>query len=222
MFKKILIVDDHASVNHGIVQTLLRETKIPQIEHTQYCDDAYLKFQKASQDKRPFDLLIVDLTFKEDHRKDKFKTGIDLIETLRSKQPQLKVIVYSVEDRPVKIKSLVTKHHINGFVSKSRNGLKELLDAIHTVWNNNTYISKEIGIDLRKNDLFEIEDFDIMLLEKLAKGITQEQITEHLMANNIKPNSLSSIEKKINRLKIHFKSKNTIHLVAKAKDLGLI
>jgi len=220
MFKKVLIVDDHASVNHGITQTLIRETKIPQIEHTQYCDDALLKFQKANQDNRPFDLLIADLTFKEDYRNDTFKTGIDLIETLRSKQPQLKVIVYSVEDRPVKIKSLVTKYHINGFVSKGRNGLKELLDAVKTVWNNNTYISKEIS--LPKNDLFEIEDFDIMLLEKLAKGITQEQISERLMINKIKPNSLSSIEKKINRLKIHFKAKNTIHLVAKAKDLGLI
>jgi len=220
MFKKVLIVDDHASVNHGIVQTLINETKIPQIEHTQYCDDACLKFKKASHDNRPFDLLIADLTFKEDYRKDKFKTGIDLIETLRSKQPQLKVIVYSVEDRPIKIKSLVTKHNINGFVSKGRNGLKELLDAINTVWNNSTYISKEI--DLPKNDIFEIEDYDIMLLEKLAKGVTQEQISEHLMINNIKPNSLSSIEKRINHLKIHFKAKNSIHLVAKAKDLGLI
>lgn len=220
MFKKVLIVDDHASVNHGIAQTLIRETKIPQIEYAQYCDDAYLKFQKANQDHRPFDLLIADLTFKEDYRNDTFKTGIDLIETLRSKQPQLKVIVYSVEDRPVKIKSLVTKHHINGFVSKGRNGLKELVDAIQTVGANNTYISKEI--DLPKNDIFEIEDFDIMLLEKLAKGITQEQISERLMIDNMKPNSLSSIEKKINRLKIHFKAKNTIHLVAKAKDLGLI
>ncbi|MGC1633782.1 MAG: response regulator, partial [Gelidibacter sp.] len=40
--------------------------------------------------------------------------------------------------------------------------------------------------------------------------------------NNTTPNSLSSIEKKLNKLRIQFKANNAIHLVAIVKDLGLI
>ena len=43
-----------------------------------------------------------------------------------------------------------------------------------------------------------------------------------LKENNIKPSSLSSIEKRLNKLRIDFKANNAIHLVSTAKDLGLI
>lgn len=36
------------------------------------------------------------------------------------------------------------------------------------------------------------------------------------------PNSKSSIEKHINKLRIYFKANNTVHLVAIAKDLGIV
>jgi two-component system capsular synthesis response regulator RcsB len=38
----------------------------------------------------------------------------------------------------------------------------------------------------------------------------------------ISPNSKSSIEKQVSKLKIYFKANNTVHLVAIAKDLGII
>jgi ribosome-associated translation inhibitor RaiA len=39
---------------------------------------------------------------------------------------------------------------------------------------------------------------------------------------NIKPNSKSSIEKRVARLKDLFKANNNIHLIAIVKDLGII
>jgi len=38
----------------------------------------------------------------------------------------------------------------------------------------------------------------------------------------ITPNSKSTIEKRLNKLKIYFKANNPAHLVAIAKDLGLV
>ena len=73
----------------------------------------------------------------------------------------------------------------------------------------------------RTNSL-QIEPYDILLLDYLAKGYTQEQISEALKKNNKVPNSLSTVEKKINRLKVHFNAVNTTHLIAIVKDLGLI
>jgi hypothetical protein len=39
---------------------------------------------------------------------------------------------------------------------------------------------------------------------------------------NISPNGNSSLEKRINRLKIFLKANNNVHLIAIAKDLGLV
>ena len=146
MFKNVLVVDDHAAVNHGIVQTLKKNTQIQQIAFTQCCEDAYIKFQKAQLDHTPFDLIISDITFKPDHRKQSIKSGLELVTLLRAKQPDIKIILYSVEDRRTKIKSLIERHEINGFISKGRYGLKELLEAIPSVWNNLLYTSKDLEL----------------------------------------------------------------------------
>jgi DNA-binding NarL/FixJ family response regulator len=221
MFKNVLVVDDHASVNHGIVQTLKNNTSIQQVAFTQNCEDAYIKFQRATKDGYPYDLVIVDIGFKQDYRKQTIKSGLELIELLRKKQPDIKVIVYSVEDRKTKVQSYIERYHINGFISKSRHGLKELLEAIPNVWNNTPYTSKTLEINTQKST-FEIDDFDIVLLQELAKGMSQKEISQLFQVKNAKSNSLSSIEKKINKLKVHFKAKNTIHLISICKDLGII
>jgi DNA-binding NarL/FixJ family response regulator len=221
MFKNVLVVDDHASVNHGVVQTLKKNTKISQIAFTQYCDDAYIKFQKAQIDNTPIDLVILDLSFKEDHRKQTIKSGLDLIKLLRNKQPNIKIIIYSVEDRKAKIKSFIERYNINGFVSKGRYGLKELLEAILSVWNDILYTSKALELTA-VNTAFEIDNFDILILQELSKGLSQKEIAELFQYKNTSFNSLSSIEKKINKLKVHFKAKNATHLVANCKDLGII
>ncbi len=221
MFKNVLVVDDHASVNHGIVQTLKNNTSIKQVAFTQYCEDAYIKFQKAQQDDNTFDLVILDLTFKEDHRKKTIKSGLELIALLRNKQPDIKIIIYSVEARKAKIKSYIERYTINGFISKGRYGLKELLEAIPNVWNNIIYTSKALNLNSQSNS-FEIDDLDIIILQELAKGTSQKEISEHFQHKDTTLNSLSSIEKKINKLKVHFMAKNTTHLVAICKDLGII
>ena len=79
-------------------------------------------------------------------------------------------------------------------------------------------------IDLYQFELakLEIEDYDIKLIKFLSKGLSQDEISAHLKTNNISPSSLSSIEKRLNKLRIQFKANNAIHLVAIVKDLGLI
>ena len=72
------------------------------------------------------------------------------------------------------------------------------------------------------NNNLEIDDFDIQLLKQLANGHSQEEISTHFKNNKISPSSLSSLEKRLNKLRIEFKANNAIHLVAIVKDLGLI
>ena len=50
----------------------------------------------------------------------------------------------------------------------------------------------------------------------------EHDISFQFKKNNTSPSSLSTIEKHLNKLKIQFKANNAIHLVAIAKDVGLI
>ena len=113
-------------------------------------------------------------------------------------------------------------HNVNAYVTKGRKGLIELEDAIVSVYNGNTYISNELDRSLKAKKPVEIIDSDIVLLKMLSSGHSQEDISQHFKKANINPSSLSSIEKRLNLLRKHFGANNAIHLVAIAKDLGLI
>lgn len=221
MFKKVLIADDLGSINQGVL-TVLDALGIKNVQQVQYCDDAHLKIKKAIFDKSPFDLVITDLSFKPDHREEKITSGDALIEVLNNEFPELKVIVYSVEDRLQRIRTLVNIHNVNAYVCKGRRGLIELSNAINVVFNGDKYFSPHIEHALSHKTDLEVDDFDIKLLKQLSKGLSQDEISIFFKRNNVSPSSLSSIEKRLNKLKIQFRANNAIHLVALVKDLGLI
>jgi len=221
MFRKVLVAEDMDDVNQG-VYTTLSKLDIAEVHQTQYCDDAYLKIKKSYLDDEPYELLVTDLSFKVDHREQYYPSGEALIEKVKSEYPDLKVIAYSVEDRLQKVRTLVNNYGIEGYVCKGRNGLKVLSQAITSIYNNERYLSEEVKNALSSKLDLGINEFDIELMEHLAKGLSQDEISALFKKNNISPSSLSSIEKHLNKLRIQFGANNAIHLVAIVKDLGLI
>lgn len=222
MFNKVLVAEDLDSISIAVVQAL-EELSIAQIHHAKYCDDAYLKIKKALLDEVPYDLLISDLSFKEDHRENKLKSGDELIEAVKKAQPNIKTIIFSIEDKSFRIKSLFNNLGINAYVSKGRNSIPELKKAIQSIFNNDEKVlSPELSHALRDRSLLEIEAYDISLLKLLSKGLTIEEIAFQFNKSGIIPNGSSSLEKRINKLKIYFKASNNVHLIAIAKDLGLV
>jgi len=221
MFNKVLIADDLGSINQGVL-TILKNFDIDNVVQVQYCDDAYLKIKKAIIDRKPFDVLITDLSFKQDHREQTIVSGEGLIEVLRHEYPNLKIIVYSIDDRLQKVRTLVSKFNINGYVCKGRKGLVELALAIKAIHNNTLYLSPPVSNALSHHKDIDIDDFDISLIFYISRGLSQDEISQIYKEKRITPSSLSSIEKRLNKLKIQFNVKNTTHLVATAKDLGLI
>ena len=221
MFKKVLISDDLGSINQGVL-SVIDSLGIKNVQQVQYCDDAHLKIRRAALDNSPYDLLITDLSFVADHREQKYSSGEDLIIALKQDYPDLKIIVYSVEDRLQKVRLLMHTHHTDAYVCKGRRGLLELEKAIHLAYNNKSYVSPQVEQALSKKNDLEIDDYDIELVKLLSNGLSQDEISLHLKNNNITPSSLSSVEKRLNKLRIQFKANNAIHLVAIVKDLGLI
>lgn len=222
MFSKVIIAEDLDSINLAVHEALI-QLKITNLHSTKYCDDALLKVKKAIQDNDPFELLVTDLSFKEDYRKDQLKSGEDLIEAIRALQPNIKIVVFSIEDKSYRIKALFENQHIDAFVIKGRNSIPELKKAIETVYNSNEkYISPDMAFVLQDKIVNEIDDYDLELIKHLSVGVSQEEMESTFKELGITPNSKSTIEKRLNKLKIYFKAKNTVHLIAITKDLGLI
>lgn len=222
MFKKVLVAEDLDSISTGVVQ-VLEELNILVIDHVKYCDDALLKIKKGITEKNPYDLIISDLSFKSDHRKIKLSSGEELIAAVNEVQPSIKKIIFSIEDKSYRIKSLFNDLKIHAYVSKGRNSMEELKIAIERTFNNEEKIlSSDLSFSFNDKALIEIETYDISILNLLAKGYTLENISNEFKAISITPNGTSSIEKRINKLKIYFKANNNVHLIAIAKDLGLI
>ena len=222
MFKKVLIAEDQNSIHKGLEQTLI-ELAIPEIETVQYCDDALLKLKAAKKSNKPFDLLITDLSFKEDHRERTLTSGEELIDAVRTLQPDLKVIVFSVEHRIGKIKKLLETYRVNGYVEKGRDESIAIKKAIHNVLENKVYCSHSIELMLRNvDDISQTDKYDELVLQLLAKGHKREQIADYFAEKDYPARSLSSIEKRINKLKILFDAQTSEQLVAIAIDRGLI
>lgn len=222
MFKKVLIVEDFDVINCGI-KTAVEEIGIEQVEYDFYCDEAYFKIKNSYINNDPFDLLISDLSFENDGTPQRLKSGLALIEKVKIEFPNLKIIVFSIEDKPFKIQHLYHNLKIQGYVWKNRNGLKELKKAIHFIFENTQfYISPDLNHAIHPKKAVEISDFDIYLIESLSKGLLQEDISLKLKEKEISPCSVSAIEKRLKFLREHFNANNPAHLVAIAKDFGLI
>lgn len=222
MFQNVLIAEDQHTIHKGLEATL-RELHIDAVQSVQYCDDALLKIKSALQSPQPIDLLITDLSFKDDHRTKTLRTGEDLIGAVREVQPNLKIIVFSVEHRIGKIKNLIDTYQIDAYVEKGRDESKEMQMAINALMSEDSYFSHGVRQLLRHaNDLMETDQYDQLLLQLLAKGLKREQIADYFDERNLPNKSLRSIEKRLTNLKILFNAQTSEQLIAIAIDRGLI
>lgn len=221
MFKKILIAEDHESINISVRKTL-EDLNIPKVDYVYYCDDAIGKIQKALREEQPYDLLITDLYYEEDHHTQNLKDGKELIEKAKALQPGLKVIVFSAERKTGVIENLFSDYHINGYVQKARNDSKDLKKSIAAVYIGEDYLSFELKQEMKKFNNYEFSTYDIVIVSLLSKGILQKNIPAHLEEKSIRPSSLSSVEKRLNSLKEDLSVNSNEQLVAFCKDLGII
>jgi DNA-binding NarL/FixJ family response regulator len=221
MTNKVLVADDFDGISL-FVEQILKERSVCETTDAKYCDEAYLKIKKAIYDKAPYKLLISDLNFKRDHRNSRFKSGEELISAIKKLQPDIKIIVFSEEVKSFRIKSLFRDYKINAFVHKGSYSSSELEKALQDIFSEDKPTPSSEIDPLRNQSLIDIEEYDIRLLKLQSNGYSLNEISICLKKMGVSPNSKSSIEKSINKLRIQFNAKNTVHLIAIAKDLGLI
>ena len=216
-----MVAEDIDSIGIGL-KTLLEKLNIQTIYYARYCDEAFLKLKKAHLDNDPFDLLITDLSFTGGNRDNILASGEDLIKAIREQDWPLNIIAYSIEERGYKIRYLLDECNINGYVVKSRESTSQLQKAMTEIYKGNKYLSPQL-LHLRKPDmLLEMDALDLEIIKLLADGLSQSEIVEAFKTEKKKASSISSVEKRIIKMRTSLQAKNTTHLISIAKDMGLV
>jgi len=221
MLKKVLIAEDQEMINSSIKRTL-EDFGVHKADHVYYCDDAYSRISKAIQQGEPYDLLITDLMFEEDYRSNKLKDGRSLIQAVRQIQPHIQVMVFSGESRMAIIDELIVKQRINAYVMKARRDGQQLREALQALQQNRNCFPRDRSSAVAIQNAFNFTENDIVLVELLAQGHLQKEIPAILTSKAIKPAGLSSIEKRISKMKDALGFATTEQLIAYCKDVGII
>ncbi|HVI46205.1 MAG TPA: response regulator [Chitinophaga sp.] len=221
MITKVLIAEDHESANISVQKTL-EELEIVQTDYVYYCDDALTKIQLALQHNEPYDLLITDLYFEEDSRPQNINGGVQLIPAIRQIQPDIKIVVFSAEDKPTAIEMLFEKLDIDGYVRKARNDAKELKSAIEAIDKNQRHFPRHLSQMIGEKNTHNFTEYDITIISLLANGMMQKDIPAYLKEKQIQPASLSSVEKRLNAIKDVLEFSKNEQLIAFCKDMGII
>lgn len=221
MFQKVLIAEDHEVANISVRRSL-EELGVKEARYVYYCDDALTWIRNAAKVGQPYDLLITDLFFEEDHYQQKLSGGMELIRVVKDEFPNLKIVVFSAENRPAVIDNLFKVLSIDAYVRKARRDAETLKQALKAVHANKTYLSPDLKQVIREKYSYEFSTFDITIISLLSQGVLQKDIPYHLQQRNIKPSGLSSVEKRLNMMKDVLEFTKNEQLIAYCKDIGVI
>ena len=221
MFEKVLIAEDHESSNIS-VRKALEDYGIADSDYVYYCDDALARISNAVKSGEPYDLLITDLSFEEDHIPQNICSGEELIRAVRDLQPQIKILVFSAEGKPLLIDQLFKVLTIDAFVRKARRDVTELKMALEAIGKNRKYMSTGLRQSIKDTNSYDFKEYDIVLITLLSKGMLQKDIPVYLAEHQIKPLGLSSVEKRLNYIRESLNFTKNEQLVAFCKDIGVI
>lgn len=206
----VLLVDDHALILEGIQRVL------EQITEVQVADTA--TSGKVAADlvgKRDYDIYILDVSLPD-------TTGFDLIEVIRKRNPNARIIVNTMHEEAWVVSRLV-RSDIAGIVFKS-SATEEFVDAVKYVLKGESYACPRFIAARRKMSenlaLTHIKDIptkrELEVLRVVAKGYNTHEVAVQLQ---ISENTVETFRK---RLIQKFSAKNAIDLVVKAMAKGWI
>lgn len=218
---KILIAEDIDALASGIISKLKSSASFSfDITKVDTCDEAIEKIKEAAHT-TPFDLAFIDLHFKKGKTKQHIDSGEDLLVQIKKLNLNIKIIVYSIINHPATVDFIVNHMAVDGYITKGRKSLNEILPAVMLILDDQHYFSKEILDIIRQNkNALTITRSDRIMLKSLYLGHRITELPEILKAAGIKVYSHPTVEKRIKLLREHFNAKTNIQMVALAKEKG--
>jgi DNA-binding NarL/FixJ family response regulator len=199
---KVLIVDDHPIVRHGL------EELVNQEEDLEVCGDAgnateAMRLVEACQP----DVVIVDISLEGDN-------GIELIEQIRARYPQTRMLVSSIHDERV-FAGRALRAGAMGYVSK-REAVRKIISAIRHVIRGEIYLSPPmanrllhcavIGEPLDRDPIENLSNRELEIFELIGQGLTTQQIAGKLCL------SAKTVETHRTKIKMKLNLPNSVQL----------
>lgn len=175
---RILIVDDHPMVREGLARLIGQQPDLV------CCGEAATVAETQAQvAKLTPDLVILDLRLKN-------ADGLDLIKTLRSQVPSLRILILSQYEAPLYVERALRAGAL-GYVVKEQ-AADEVLTAIRTVLAGEVYLTRSmaglllhkfVGATSKKPAHAGIEDLtdrELHVLQLLGAGLSTREIAGEL------------------------------------------
>lgn len=166
---RILIVDDHAIMLDGLISIL---KDIEGAEIVSCCANG--NFALATIKSEKIDIMLTDYSMPD-------MDGLTLVCEARKLNPDLKVIVLTMHDEPVKVQEMIALD-VDAYILK-KYAQQELLTAYTVVSNGGKFWSNEVsdvlsrGLGLEKEELIlterEIEVLKLIIKEKNSREIAE-------------------------------------------------
>jgi DNA-binding NarL/FixJ family response regulator len=128
---RILVVDDHAIVRKGLALLVNQEPDLSVCAEAESADEALVVLES-----RPVDLAIVDISLNG-------MNGIQLTEKIKSKYPDLPVLILTMHDEAIYAK-LAFRAGAGGYITKQE-AAEAIVPAIRMMLRNESYISGSVA-----------------------------------------------------------------------------
>lgn len=188
---KVLVVDDHSVVRHGIAQIVNMETDMQVCGEAENSGEALRKFHETKPD-----VMIVDLSLKNEN-------GIDLIHRIMTLDETMCILVVTMFDELAYIQKSI-QAGARGYFLKNEN-VNNIPGAIRKILKGDLYLSPDISMKLlhvcchSEKDKTPVElltQRELQILKLLGNGIRRSKIADKLFI------SVKTVSSHIENIKI--------------------
>jgi len=208
----IVIVDDHRIVAEGLARLVQDDPEIRVAGLLGSGEDLLTWLRRAD----PPDVCVLDLSMPG-------MNGADLLATLRSQYPSVRVLIVSAAARP-EIAARCLREGANGFLSKFRSS-ESFLEALHAVAAGESYVDRGLFTEVLEflashptgeNTVGDLSSREFAVMQRLAEGMSVKEIAATL---NLSAKTISTYRARLMK-KMNFRS--NADLVAYCINRGLI
>jgi len=174
---RILIVDDHELVRHGLAQLLSDEPDLETCGEAEDVDGAIKQVEETNPD-----LVVVDISLKNGN-------GLELIKRIKTNHPNVKTLVSSMHDESL-FAERVLHAGAMGFINKQQ-AMETVIDAIRQVLAGHVYLSPDMTDRLvhgivdgqgkpGTSPVNRLSDRELQVFEMIGQGLSTREVANQL------------------------------------------